>query len=258
MDGNSTVSSATLAVAAALGIATAALLGFAGRTTWHRRVGSTDVVPSRALAVWWYSAAAVIALQAVRPLLFLAGVRDPAAYTALSYAGSFPLATAVWGLMVYILYLLTGRRGVIVPLTVLYAAYLGFLLWFNGLGGPRTLTAGEWQVSVAAADPPSATLTLLFGLLLAGPLVFATTAFVVLAVRLSAPTQRYRLVLLAGGFLFLFGTILVAYLVGWSRSNWFALLYESAALVTASLAVLAYRPPAWVRRRFGVEGVVQE
>lgn len=249
------MSSATLAVAAALGVATAALLAFAGRTTWHRRVRSTDVVASRALGVWWYSAALVIALQAVRPLLFLAGVRDAAAYTALTYAGSFPLATAVWGLMVYILYLLTGRRWVVVPLTILYAAYLAFLLWFNGLGGARTVTPGEWQVAMEAADPPSAALTLLFGLMLAGPLVFATVAFVVLAVRLRAPTQRYRLVLLAGGFLFLFGTILVAYLVGWAQRNWFALLYESAALVTASLALLAYRPPAWVRRRFGVEAI---
>lgn len=246
------MTTATLSIAAALGLATAWLLGYAGLTTWRRRVQSTDRVASRALAAWWYAAALVILIQALRTLAFLGGVTDPTAFLVLSYVGSFPLATAVWGLMVYIVYLLTGWRGVLWPVTAVYGAYLVFLLWFDGLGGVRTVTGGDWQVTVVATNQPDAMLTLVFGLLLALPIVFATIAFLGLAVRLHGRTQRYRLLMIASGFLFLFGTILVAYLFGWAQQNWFALLYESAALVTSVLAVLAYRPPSWVQRRLGV------
>lgn len=207
----------------------------------------------RAFALWWYAASLVILNVNLRNLVAAAGVTDVALYTTQAYVGNVPLAAALGCLMYYVLYLMTGRRRLYLPVAVVYALYLTYLMWFTARAGERHLVISDWQVQFTGDIPATAAENLAFGLLLAAPIVLTVGAYTILAFRIREPNQRYRLSMISAGFLLLFGTILVGYLLRWNEQPWFALAYELPALVASFMALLAYRPPRWVRRRLHLE-----
>ena len=247
------MSDLTLTAGLLLATATAACLAIAGDVVRRRPLTGDDRLAGTLFAVWWYSAALVIGNQALRTILVLAGVTDPNVHFVQGIAGMIPLATSVWGLSYYMVYLLTGRSRWLAPLTAFYVAYLIYLFWFAVVRGVAGVALGEWQATVLTVNPASLAMNLIFGVWLAGPVLFAVGAYSVLALRETDPTRRYRLVLVSSGFLLLFGIVLIGYIVGWVDESWFSLAYQIPALLASVLAVLAYRPPRWVQRRWGIE-----
>jgi hypothetical protein len=236
-------------------LATSFFLAYAGDVTRRRRVANEDRLASTMFAVWWYSAALVILNQAFHTILLLAGVHGDSVHAASVLFGAVPLAAAVWGLSYYILYLLTGRRGLFLPITLFYAGFLIFLFWFYVEQGRSEFSLGTWQAMARPEHPASDEVNLAFGLLLSGPILFAVGAYFVLALGERDPTRRYRLAMISGGFLLLFGMILGGYVLGWATKEWFPLVYQGPALLASFLSVAAYRPPRWIQRRFHVEPV---
>jgi hypothetical protein len=245
----------TLTVAAGLGLAfaTSAFLAYAGDVVRRRPLGGDDRLAGALFAVWWYGAALVILNQGVRTLFALGGIQDPTFYFVQGFAGMIPLAAAVWGLTYYMVYLLSGRRGLFVPITAFYVAYLVYLFWFSISQGVASVAMGEWQALVTPKEPATTAMNLIFGIWLAGPVLFAVGAYVILSLQERDPTLRYRLTLVSSGFLLLFGIVLIGYLVGWVSKSWFPLAYQVPALIASILAVAAYRPPAWIQRRWGIQ-----
>lgn len=144
------------------------------------------------------------------------------------------------------------------PVVVAYGASFVYLVWYAASLGDRTVVLTEWQARLVAAEeaPPAA--TILFGLLLAGPILGLVVAYAGLAFRVTGRSQRYRLTLVTTAFGLLFLTVLVGFLVGWNRETWFPLVYEAPALLAALMVVAAYRPPASLQRWLGVEPLPQE
>lgn len=243
----------TIAAGLVLGLATAGLLAYAGDVVRRRPLSPPDRAAGLLYAVWWYSAALVILNQALRTLLVLAGVQQRAVYLAQGLLGMIPLAAAVWGLSFYMVYLLTGRRGWLAPITLFYIAYLVFLFWYVLYQGVAGVGLDAWQSAVRPERPPSASMNLVFGVWLAGPVLLAVVSYMVLAVREKDRTRRYRLSLVSGGFVLLFSIILVGYVLGWVDEDWFPIAYEVPALIASALAVAAYRPPVWVQRWLRIE-----
>src|ERR1051325_10590512 len=104
---------------------------------------------------------------------------------------------------------MTGRTAFFVPITLLYVAYLAYLVFYDVAQGARHIEVTAWDVRLVADAPASALSNLLFGLLLSGPVVLVTAAYALLAFRLTDRAQKSRTSLIASGFLFLFGVIFV-------------------------------------------------
>jgi hypothetical protein len=245
------VSAGTLALSAALLLAAAALFGGVGAQVRRRRVEAVDPAALRAFALWWVGAALVLVLLAVRLGLGAMGVIDPAPLAGLGYLTSVPLGAAVGGLLYYLLYLLTGKR-LGVPVGALYAAFVLFAWAYTTSQAPWHVEVGAWDARLVGAGSPDRRLLAVYGALLAVPPVLAAIAYAGLAWRLPRGPARARAAVLALALLQLFAALLASFLLGVASAPWFALVYESSALVAGLLAMLAYRPPAWARARLGL------
>jgi hypothetical protein len=254
-EGTTSVSAWTLGLSVTIGLATSGFLAYAGRVMHRRPAEAENRLAVRSFALWWYAASLVILLPIVRTVLAWAGLVDVALHTALVHFSNLPLAVALAALMYYILHLMTGRRRLVYPVAALYGLYLAYLTWYTSRTGERRLVLGDWQTQLVGASTPGPGETLLFGLLLAAPVLATVAAYAVLGFRVDDPSLRYRLRMVSGSFLFLFGVVLAGFVLRWTDEPWFPLAYELPALVASVLVVAAYRPPQWVRRWLGVEPV---
>lgn len=248
MHGGNRISTATLTTSILIGAATSGFLAYAGRVIQRRRAKGDDHGAVRAFAVWWYAASVVILDTTVRSALALLGVTDLALHAALQYFVNLAVAVALGALMYYILYLLTGMRKLLKPVVVVYGLYFCYLIWYSVRAGPRELVMGDWSVTLRGENNPTTTETLVFGLLLTAPVLTTVLAFSILAFHVQDRVPRYRMSMVAGAFLFLFGMIFLAYVLGWSRQPWFPLAYQLPALAASVIVLLAYRPPPPVQR----------
>lgn len=245
----------TQAVGVGLGLATSGLLAYAGYVTQRRKVSAVDRLALRCFAAWWYGAAFVILFPLVRLLLALGGILDPELHALISHAGNLPLAVALGGLAYYILYLITGDARWRWPVGVGYLAYFVYLVWYTVSLGERTVELGAWSARLVGGNGASPAATVVFGIVLAGPILALVAAYASLVFKVEERTQRYRLGMVVAGFALLFLSVILGFLLRWNAQPWFPLVYEVPALILAALVVLAYRPPSWIRQRLGVEPV---
>lgn len=239
---------AWLAVSVALSLATTTLLAYAGVLVLRRSASDEARLALRMFATWWFSVAAVIFLAGSHTLLAILGVRDIALHTALVYAGAVPLAAALWGLLYYLVFIYTGRRSAIWPLTLAYVGFLAFELYYFASFGDRRLEETIWNVRVVGDAFPPTWIGMTFAALLAAPVLFVVAAYGLLLLRTLDPAHRYRLRLITFAFAQWFGVVLVGYALGWDRAEWFPIVYEAPGVLASLLVVAAYRPPRWVER----------
>jgi hypothetical protein len=238
---------------AVLPLATAALLAFVGVLMARRPAGEEVRFALRAFAAWWFSAASVMLLVGLPTLLDLAGVADARVYALAVYLLALPLAVGLCALLYYLVYIYTGRRAAIRPLAVAYALFLVFELAYFASFGPRRVETTAWSVRTVGASSPPQGLSVLFGVLLAAPILSAVVAYASLYFRTRRKAHRYRIVTVSAAFTLWFGPVLLGLLLGWERTDWFPLVYEVPGIVAAVLIVLAYKPPGAIRRRLRLE-----
>lgn len=240
---------ALLAWSAALNLATGALLIYAGFRVARRQASGEARLALRMFATWWFAVAAVILISGSPTLLYLAGVTSLSIHVALVYAVAAPLAVALWALLYYLVYIYTGRRWAIWPLGGAYALFFLFELYYFSAFGERRLDVTDWSVRTVGGAFPPTWLSLTFAVLLAVPILVVIVAYGRLYFRVKDRPHRYRVALISSAFLAWFGAVLVGYLLGWDRAEWFPLVYEAPGVIASLLVVAAFRPPRWVQRR---------
>lgn len=240
---------ATLLLGTLVTATTAALFAYAGRITWRREVPAASRLASRAFALWWWCASFVVSLLSLANVLGMAGVVDDDVHTTLHFLRAAPLSLALGSLMFYLLYLFTGRGGILLPVVLGYALHHAFTLYYFVRLGPMRTVVTDWDVRVVPAAPPDPALSVAFGLALALPIVLACAAYVVLAFRVGDRHQRFRVGLLAVALGQWFLLLLVSFLFGIQQREWFSLLYQVPGLLSAVFVVVAFRPPPWLRER---------
>jgi hypothetical protein len=237
----------------AINALTAGMLAYVSALTWKRKVAPTERGAMRAFAVWWAAAAAVLFLTIARTALAMLGVQDLAPYVAMRYALAAPLAIAVWGLLYYLLYLYTGTRRVLWPLTAAYVGVFAYFLWYFSQGGAPTLQTTDWDVRLVSEPSPGPQAASAFGLVFGLPVIVATLAYGSLFFRVKERTQRWRIGMVSLGFLQLFGMVVVGFLAGWNKRDWYPLTYQLPALAASVMFLLAYHPPEALRARLRLE-----
>lgn len=241
----------TFFVGTAFVLATTAVLAYVGvlQQQRARAASKADRAAILAFAMWWYGAAAVLLSLGLQSILVLVGVDSISIHNAMRYTRMAPLSIAAGSLLFFLLYLLTGRMAWRRLLVAGYTGFFAFTIYYAYLSEPVTLQVTEWDVRMRATTPVEPWLVILFGVLLAGPILLATIIYAMLFFKVRDPQQRYRLALLAISFIVWFGAILIGFLAGLTSESWFPILYEAPGLVAGGLVILAYRPPGWIQRR---------
>ncbi|HEX9815532.1 MAG TPA: hypothetical protein VGB18_01015 [Candidatus Thermoplasmatota archaeon] len=246
--------SSTLVAAALVAFVSAAAYG---AVAWKlRKRAPTDSDDQWALGhfvLWWGATAGNIL---VAGLLYLAAAFDRinlALQLADSILQRVVLAASLWGLVTYLLYLVTGKRfGRLTG--VLYAAHAAFMVSILLRSGPNGVIVGAWRTDLSYASDPGAVLDLVnFVLVILAP-VAACIAYLVIAIRLPKGVQaeqRYRGLIVSTALIFWWTVAVVAGQRGSLDLEWLQLLNRALGLCAAVAIVLAYHPPAMLRRRWG-------
>lgn len=245
----------TLVLGAALAVLAAILYAYVAVRVGRRRVSEDARLASKLFALWWNALAGITALGALSTILGLAGVRSLPVYVAISNVALLCLVLGLWALLYYLVFLYTGSRRALVPLSVcyalLYAATVGVQVWRH----PLSVTEGTWSTTIAYERPLPRAGTIVFTVLILVPQLLAALAYLSLYFRLEDRTKKYRVLLVSGSILFVFAAPLVGPAL--AGEGW-PLVSRIIGLAAATATLAAFVPPTWIRARWGVRSIDDE
>lgn len=237
-------------------LATAAIYGYVGAITSHRRVGGEGQLAIALFSTWWYALSAITVGSALGRVLAFAGALDLATWVTVTHLTFLALCIALWGLLYYLVYLFTGKRSWLLPVSLfygaLYIALVYVLVQAHPIGVTVTTAGTELVYRTPFANTP-----LGYGLtlLLLVPIILAAVGYARLFFQVDQPTQRYRIGLVSFTIVAWFGTTLGATLLDISGSTVWPIVSRVLSLVAALMIYAAYRPPGWVQRRWRIDPV---
>lgn len=206
---------------------------------------------------WWLGLAGHSFLGMALAILAAAELAEGPVVAVATYGASVFIAVMFWGLLSYLLFLYTGRSGVFPAVTTAYAIQLALLLAAVWRLKPIGAHVEGWIVIIDYAEEAGASLDAFVSLAFLLPPVFASGAYVMLLRRVKDRTHRYRVTLVGGS---IFAWLVSAIAIGAIPGD-IDVLHVAArlfSLAAAGAVILAYDPPAWVQRRFGVERLGHE
>ncbi|HUR61600.1 MAG TPA: hypothetical protein VM286_04470 [Candidatus Thermoplasmatota archaeon] len=207
-------------------------------------------------AAWWYVLALLALYGAFADVMsMLEAWTLPMLVTALNVL-LLVILLALGGLVYYLLYLYTGREGTWKPVLAFYGLFWAYLVYHLQALGPKGIKAGAITPQLDyVRDPATHPFAPILAILLILPILAAAIAYFTLFFRTKEPTQRYRIAVVAASIVLWFSFSLVGSLAGVSQSLQWVVLSRAVSLAAAAGVYLAYRPPAWVQRRWHVDTV---
>jgi hypothetical protein len=249
----------TLLFGAALAILSAIIYYYVGRVLSRRRVASPDARLAWTLfVVWWYALASSTLVGALLSLLGAFGITELPLFVTLTQVNLLAICIALFGLMYYLLYLFTGNRRLLIPLTIFYIVYYILIIYYVQARVPVGVSVGRWNATLDYEQPAGGLLFALALLLLIFPQVIGSLAYFSLYFRVKDPTQRYRILLVSWSIIIWFMSSFLASISGLSQQNWWQITSRLIALCASLMILLAYDPLPWIRRRLGVSSIVEE
>ncbi len=258
------MSTTTLAISAFSGLVVAALYTVVGYRLQGRAVSREARTAQNLFIAWWYAIAASSTLTAVTLTAYTAGNLPKWLYQVNSQMGLLALTVALWGLLSYLVYLYTGSRrahlwigGFYVLFYVLLQAAVAYF------GPPDQISDNGWTLTTLYEDENgelgvaiqlSRAWIIVILVALVGPQFGAAVAYARLYKRAQDATQRYRIAMISGSIIVWFGTSLVAGSLGVEGITW-QVVSRVLSLLAASAILMAYYPPAFLRRRWGLRAL---
>jgi hypothetical protein len=243
---------APLLASAAFGLLSGTLFAFVG---WHvqRRTASPGVrLAGAAFTTWWYAISAVTIIGAVHTAVAAYGRATLESALLETHLALLLLCVALWGLLYYLLYLYTGWQKLWAVLAVGYVLYYAMLLYFVIASRPIGVKVDRWQVQLEYEQMLTGPFFGALIVLLLVPQILAAIAYFLLYFQTSDPSARYRIAVVSFSIILWFGLPLVGIPLHVSEEDWWQVVSRVIG-VGATLAILAaYRPPAWVRSRYGI------
>lgn len=251
------MSDTTLAMAAGYGVIVAGVYAYVGRRVGRRTVSKDARLALTLFSTWWYALAASSLVSASQVLLYQGNALDPQVFAVLGQINLLLIMVALWGLLYYLIYVYTGSKKALLPLSLFYGAFYVVLLFLFPLSAPERLTDDGWSVSAEPAVELSTAAGLILVLVLIGPQILAGVAYFRLYFTVEDRSQRYRIALVSWSIIVWFGLAIVASVAGVGDQVWWQLTSRLLGLAAALTILAAYQPPAWVRRRYGIQGLLE-
>jgi len=240
-------------------IASAAIYGYVAARLRQRTISNPGArLAWQLFSLWWYCLAATTLVSGLLHLLGAFNIVSLPPFVALTYVNILLICIALWGLLYYLVYLFTGSRRILVPLTIFYVLYYALLVYTITAGDPAGVEITRWTTQLVYAHPLTGPFFTLALVLLVFPQILASLAYFTLFFHVREATQRYRILLVSWCIILWFGSALVASVAGLSQEDWWQILSRLIGLGAAVGILLAYLPPEIIRRRFGIASIAEQ
>ncbi len=249
----------TLLISALFALAGAGIYGFVGWRLARRVVSSPEAQRAwRLFTVWWFGLAATTLVGSLLSLAGAFGLTSLPLLVALTYLNLLLICVALWGLLYYLIYLFTGSSRWFVPLTAFYIAYYILLVYYITVSDPSRVQVGRWSVTVGYGSPVTRPFSLVVLLLLVLPQIIGSLAYFTLYFRVREATQKYRILLVSWSIILWFGSAFAASVSGLAQRDWWQIASRFIGLAAALTIFIAYVPPGWLKRRYGLQAIGEE
>jgi hypothetical protein len=237
----------TLLIGMLISFATA-IVFVALATVLNRRHVHEAARPANVMfALWWYCIGLQQFVTGSRIALWAVDL-PISLHVGLAFVGFAATVIGLAGLLVYLLYVFTGRTLMLWPLVTFYALYFGYYVTLVAELQPTAVVTDVWTVEFAYAVEPRAVFVLSFLTVLVGPQLMAGLGLIVLAFLLPPSAARVRVMAVAAGVLLWFGAALLGAGAGLTAA-WWDFVTHLIPLVVGIGVLLVYRPPRWLRER---------
>ena len=250
------MSDTTLAIAALGGILTSFLYVYIGRVVRMRKVSPDASLANGMFVLWWHSLGGLGFLSAAIMAVYIAGELEIWMYQAYTTFVLMVLFLALWGLQFYLLYLYTGSRRWFMPLAAFYALmFLATEGLIEYIGPPDAITDNGWQLKTEPEVEFGQAFNLVFTALIIGPALVTAIAYARLFRKTEDRTQRYRIALVTGAIIVWFGSSVIGSALDVTQGVAWQTFTRIISILGAGVILMAYKPPKWVREKYGVHGV---
>lgn len=248
----------TLLFGATLSILSSGIYFYVGRVLSRRRQTSSEAgLAWLMFVIWWYALAAATLSGGILSLLGAFNIVSLPLFTTITLMNLLTICIGLNGLMFYLLYLYTGNRRLIGPLGVFYFFYYGLLVYFVLVSMPVGVTVTRWTATLAYQNTIRGPLYAIVLSLLLFPQIIGSLAYFMLYFRVSAPTQKYRILLISWSIIIWFTSSFLVSISGLAQQDWWQIVGRLIGLGAAMTIVFAYQPPPWIKRRFGVAAIAE-
>ncbi|MCL4505200.1 MAG: hypothetical protein M1434_08100 [Chloroflexi bacterium] len=249
----------TLLISTLFSIASAAVYGYVAARLSRRTISNPGArFAWQSFSLWWYCLAATTLVSGILNLLGAFNWVALPFFVALTYVNILLVCIALWGLLYYLVYLFTGSQRFLIPLTIFYILYYVLLVYLITASDPDHLEISRWATRLVYAHPLTGPFFALALVLLVFPQILASLAYFTLFFRVREATQRYRVLLVSWCIILWFGSAFVASAAGLSGQDWWQIVSRLIGLGATVGILLAYLPPATIRRRFGIASIAEQ
>ena len=249
----------TLLFGALLSTLSAGIYFYVGHVLSQRRSATADSrLAWRLFVVWWYALASSTLISAALSLLGSIGIIGLPLFTTFTLMNLLAICVALYGLVFYLLYLFTGSRKVLGPLSIFYIGYYTLLVYYVQASIPANVIVKRWSAALTYHNQLHGPFFNVVLLLLLLPPILGGLAYFMLYFRVETITQKYRVLLVSWSIIIWFLSATIASFSGFSESDLWQVLSRFIGVGAALAILLAYQPPDWVKRRFGVSSLTQE
>ena len=248
----------TLLFGAALAALSAGIYFYVGRVLSRRRQSSAEAATAwRMFVMWWYALAGATLSGSLLNLLGAFGIEDLALFTTFTILNLLVTCAALFGLIFYLLYLYTGLNHLFGPLAAFYFFYYALLIYYVQVRIPNDVNLDRWTVALEFENPIPGPLFLVALLFLFVPQLIGSLAYFMLYFQVREPTQKYRILLVSWSIFIWFMSGLLAGIAGLAQYDWWQIVSRLIGLGAALIILFAYRPPSWIKRRFGIAAIAE-
>jgi hypothetical protein len=247
------VTQPTLLLAGGVALCVGAAYGYVATQLTRRAVEDDEARRAlRSFALWW--GALGVNLGVVAAIYFVAafGGVPLELQIADSILQRLLLAVSMVGLVDYMLFVTTGRHRM-TSIILAYGAYFAWSLAMMIYAHPVAVLYGRWRTDLvyANSEPPGAPLVGLAFIVL--PAVVGALAYLRLYFRATHRSQKYRIAVVSSALLVWWVVAVAAGQRQLLEVDWLQVGQRFLGLLAAFAVLAAFRPPAWVRAKWGVE-----
>ena len=214
-----------------------------------RPVSEEARIASYQFSLWWGGLGASVALSGVEVALAVFNVLPFALALTLGLLSVAIDCAFLWGLVGFLTYVYTGRYHIL-EVSAFYFVFYVAALYYLLAQGPYALGLQAGLPTVLYSMAPNSPLMVLILLGILVPEIVGATLYLSLLGRTSDPTARYRILLVGTSILLWFA---VDAFFPASTSAWM-LAKSVIEVIPGLMSLMAFFPPAWATRRYGVAG----
>ena len=246
----------TLIFGATLAALCTGIYFYVGRVLSRRRQSSPEAAMAwNMFVLWWYALAFSTLSSGILNLLG-AFITLPL-FTTIYFLNLAATCVALFGLLFYLLYLFTGKVRLLEPLAIFYILYYFLLVYYVLASTPVGITVNRWNSALTYENRIQGPLFYLALFLLAFPQIIGSLAYFMLYFQVKPTTQKYRILLVSWSILIWFLSSLLASIFNTGQQDWWQVTSRLIGLGAALTILMAYQPPSWIRRRFGVAAIAE-